>query len=112
MEAGTGEKDRTRVLALEGSLDIQRASELKGTLLNAQDSAGHLLLNFAGVTGADVSGLQLFCAAHRRAAKLNKLLTRTVDDSEAFRQAVKDAGYERGQACPFGRDQDCLWRRG
>jgi anti-anti-sigma regulatory factor len=111
MEAGTGEEGQTRVLALEGSLDIQRASELKEVLLDAQESAGHLLLNLAGVTGADISGLQLLCAAHRRAAKLNKPLTRTGDESAAFRQAVMETGYERGKACPFGSDHDCLWRR-
>lgn len=106
------ESGQTGTLNLDGALDIQSASGLKGVLLNAQEGVEHLLLNLEAVTGADVSGLQLLCAAHRRAAALNKRLTVIGIASPSFRRAVRDAGYEREQGCPLDRDRSCLWKAG
>ena len=52
-------------LRLEGELGIQRASELKKILLEAQGGSKNLILNLEGVTGTDVSGLQLLCEIGR-----------------------------------------------
>jgi anti-anti-sigma factor len=106
------ESGRTGTLLLDGELDIQHASELKRTLLQAQDAVDNLTLNLEGVTGADVSGLQLLCALHRTALQTQKGLPAIGRASPAFRQAVRDSGYEREQGCPLDRDQSCLWKVG
>jgi len=103
---------QTATLRLDGELTVQRASELKGVLLDAQEGVERLFLNLEGVTGADVSGLQLLCSAHRSAVKSNKCLSVTDKASAPFVKAVRDAGYEREQGCPFDPGQTCLWRRG
>lgn len=106
------ESGRTGTLSLEGELVIQRASELKTALLQAQDGMDNLVLNLDGVTGADVSGFQLLCALHRTAVKKEKHLTVIGITSLSFGQAVKNAGFEREQGCPFDQDQSCIWKAG
>lgn len=112
MDVKKEESGQARTLRLDGDLGIQRASELKKVLLEAQDGVKNLILNLEGVTGADVSGLQLLCALHRTVVKENKGLTVTGDISPSFGQAVRDAGYERERGCPRDRDQSCLWKAG
>jgi anti-anti-sigma factor len=112
MDMTKEESVRTGTLQLDGELYIRRASELKKILLQAQEGVDHLILNLEGVTGADVSGLQLLCALHRTAVKENKRLTVAGTPSPSFRQAVRGAGYERERGCPLDRDQSCLWKAG
>lgn len=106
------ESGHAYTVRLEGELGIQRASKLKKVLLEAQSGAERLILNLEGVTGADVSGLQLLCALHRTTVNEGKGLGVTGNASPSFRQAVKDAGFERERGCPLDRDQSCLWKAG
>lgn len=106
------ESGQACTLRLEGELGIQRASELKKILLEAQGRVKNLILNLEGVTGTDVSGLQLLCALHRTAMNEDKGLTVIGNASPSFRQVVKDAGFERERGCRLDHDQSCLWKAG
>ncbi len=113
MKSGMKEESgRTGTLPLEGEMNIRRASDLKRILLQAHDDADNLILNLEGVTGADVSGLQLLCALHRTVLQTQKRLTVIGIASPSFRLAVRDAGFERERGCPLDRDQSCLWKAG
>jgi anti-anti-sigma factor len=105
------ESGQAGTLHLAGELDIRNASELKEVLREAQDAVERLALNLEGVTGVDVSALQLLCSVHRRAMKSDKHLTVIGNAAAPFRRALRDAGYEREQGCPSDRDQTCLWRK-
>lgn len=104
------ESGKRGVLCLDGELTIQRAAELKVILLTSLGDVEDLVLDWAGVTGLDVSGLQLLCAAYRTAAKANKRLTSTGSPPDVFTQTIRDAGFAGEQICSLDHDQSCLWR--
>lgn len=95
-------------LTLAGELTIQCAGDLKDTILRLQESVESLLLNLEGVSGADISCLQVLCSAHRLSVKANKQLGFTGGIPAAFKQAVADAGYAKEVCCTDGCGT-CLW---
>lgn len=95
-------------LNLSGELTVQYASELLAVLAGAQNSVTDLVVNLADVTEADVSCLQLLCAAHRSALRIQKSMALGKVSPE-FRRAVEDSGYIRHMGCSRGTGQNCLW---
>jgi len=100
------------VLRLKGSLTIERAHELKQTLLEALRSNERIVLELEGVTEIDLSCLQLLCSAHRTSLRLDRQLTLHGERSEALRMAVRDAGFPRILGCHENPDRGCLWTGG
>jgi anti-anti-sigma regulatory factor len=103
-EGGTG------VLILEGDMTIQRAGELKQSLIESLDKATHLIIDVEKITEVDLSCLQLFCSAHRTSLKVNKTISLGENIPAIFWDTVKKAGYCRKTPCCD--DKNCLWIEG
>lgn len=86
-------------LALEGIWTVERAGQLRRILLDALRENNEVVLNLEGVTGADLSCIQLLCSAHLLSIRENKHLTIDYKQSEALKQVVDDAGYARILGC-------------
>jgi len=97
------------VVRFSGDLNIQRAGELRGTLLEALERSEAVSLEFGECAKVDLSFVQMLCSAHRTAAKLHKLLRLNGSLPEGFLKAVQDTGYSRTSGCTFDRDGTCLW---
>jgi len=100
--------DQTQ-LRVSGDISIQNAQEGLEALRDFQQSGNRLLLNLDGVTGADVSFLQLICSLHRTCLKAGQNLTLTGSMPETFKTILEASGYRRSKACTIGGDNPCLW---
>ncbi len=95
---------------LAGKLTISRASELAASVGQMLAEAEHAaVLDLAAVTAADVSFLQILCAAHRTALRDGKSLSITSPSKELLR-TVRTAGFERRQPCTQCTGDTCLWQ--
>ncbi|MBF0175652.1 MAG: STAS domain-containing protein [Magnetococcales bacterium] len=103
------EDSGTGTLTLAGDLTIQHARELKEALIDAVTQSMHLNLNFKDVERVDLAGLQILCAAHRSLLGRSKTLAIVSQVPDAFKAAVKVAGYDR---CIEQEDPSGLWRGG
>jgi ABC-type transporter Mla MlaB component len=97
-------------LILNGEANIQCAADFRDVLIKLQESEGNILINLAGMTGADISFMQLLCSAHRSSVKLNKCLKVTGSIPSWLKQAAKDAGYEK-EVCSIDMGGYCLWAK-
>ena len=107
----TTEGKRTRLL-LEGELTVGRAGELLDLLRTALHRSDAIEIDLAGVTGMDLSCLQLLCAAHRTALRDGTALGVADPRNQVFRQAGEHAGFARRRKCRFDPQIDCLWNGG
>lgn len=97
------------VLRLKGSWTIERAHELKQALIETLQGCDRIVIDSAALTDADLSCLQLLCAAHRTSLKFDKQLTLGEEKSEAFERVVRDAGFVRTLGCHKDPHKSCLW---
>src|SRR5574340_1114595 len=97
-------------LVVNGIINIQCAAALKDELIKLQVSGKNILLNLEGLTGADISFLQLLCSAHRSSIKLNKCLNVTGSIPPWLKQAVRNAGYD-ADVCSADTGGSCLWAK-
>lgn len=96
-------------LTITGELTIDRADELRTMLITSLESTENVHVRLEAVTEVDLSCLQLLCSAHRTAMNLNKNLILDSEESQVFRQTVKDAGYTRNKGCTVDSYESCLW---
>jgi len=97
------------VVTAEGRLTASQAGLLHQSLLDAFAGSRRVELSLRGVQEADVSFLQLLCAAHRTAAARGvAFLVNGLDAAEPVVRLIHEAGAERGAGCPEG----CLWPGG
>lgn len=87
---GTGDE---KTLAVKGDLTIVHATELKEALTGAFAGASKVEIYLEGVTGADLSGLQLISSAWKSAACMDKGV-RLASCSEVFLSAAETAGFK------------------
>lgn len=100
-----------RVVSLSGELSIDRASELKESLLRAFEGCGELLLDLSGVESADIACIQVLCAAHRLGVKKGTKIALSSPASDGFLLSMKNmALYPMN--CDPSLDGDCLWKVG
>ncbi len=111
VERLAGELESAVTLVLSGDSGLSCAGELRETLADALAKAMDLAVDAAAVTDADVSTVQLLCAAHRTAVKLGKRLE-LLNISEAISRVVRDAGFLRREGCMQDPDRNCLWLEG
>ena len=103
------EEDKVRVM-LEGDLTVANAAELKTLLLEAMAAEGtHIEVDLEGVSGLDLSFLQMMCSAARTARNRGKELSLTGTKSGVLLQARKAAGYIRQLGCNYNPTKSCLW---
>jgi anti-anti-sigma regulatory factor len=97
-----------RVLALTGDQTVRQAAHTMEHVLAALAEPGDLLLDCDGVTGADLSLIQIIVAARRSATSRSKRLALTAPPAGALHQALERGGFpELGSADPAswtGRD--------
>ena len=105
------EATKTGRLTLNGEIGIQQAVALKDQLLNARESVEHLVLDVQGVTGLDVSALQILCSAHRTFMKLRKEITFAGPLPPAWMDFMGVAGFARGKGCSVDSNNTCLWMK-
>jgi len=105
------ESTKTGRLILSGEMGIQQAAALKDQLQNVQESVEHLFLDVHGVTGLDVSSLQIFCSAHRTFMKLHKQLIFAGPLPRAWTDFMEAAGFVRGKGCSLDSNNTCLWMK-
>ena len=97
------------VLAVSGSVTVERSCELKEILMKALHGAEHVIFDLDGMTEVDLSCLQILCSAHRTSTRLNKRITLGNVRPEVFRRAVECAGFDRHTGCVLDTTQSCLW---
>jgi anti-anti-sigma regulatory factor len=96
------------ILALSCDLTIEFAAELKPALAKALNSGLPVVLDIADVTRADVSCLQLICAAHRATILAGTSLTLS-NAGEGFNHSLIDTGFIRHVGCSPETEDTCLW---
>lgn len=94
MSFRTADSEGSGRLLLRGNLTIEHAGEIKKELLSAFEQTDRLVLAIESNVIADLSFLQLLCAAHRTACKEKK--TFEVDSSAAstIRGLMQEAGCQ------------------
>ena len=97
------------VLKLTGNWNIERAHELKQTLMEKLNSGDRITLDLAELTEMDLSCLQLLCAAHRASLKLGKQMDLHERKSAAFERVVRNTGFTRTLGCHKNPHKNCLW---
>lgn len=94
------------VIVAGGRLTFSQAGRLHSALLEAIAGDGRVDLFLHDVEEADLSFLQLLCAAHRTAAAQGAVFTLGgLDSAGPIRRLIHEAGAERGEGCPTG----CIW---
>ncbi|MBF0284733.1 MAG: STAS domain-containing protein [Magnetococcales bacterium] len=97
----------TATLTLAGDMTIQRATLLKGKLLEALTRATHVALKLEHVSSIDLSALQLLCSVHRTLLGDGKTLSVIGFVPESVREAITLAGYKD---CAPENDNSGLWK--
>ena len=93
-------------LNLSGCLTVWSAPEAKEALSRALGEAERVEIDLAGVKEADVTAIQLLCAAHRSAAAGSKSLVLRKAGT-AVEQLAEAAGITPRTGCRDG----CLWTK-
>lgn len=83
------------VVALDGDVDIQAASELKGILLAALLCRREVQVELAGLTTLDITILQLLWAAQQAADKSGTQVILTGAVPERVKQAMDLASLQK-----------------
>ncbi|HIJ82862.1 MAG: anti-sigma-factor antagonist [Magnetococcales bacterium] len=96
----------TGTLVLSGGVTIQHAVQLKETLLEGISVAKRLVVNLSDLEKADLTAVQLLCAAHRSLNDKGKSLDIEGNIADAWHSAVKDSGYT---GCINTNDRSGLW---
>ncbi|MEZ4524866.1 MAG: STAS domain-containing protein [Desulfobacterales bacterium] len=78
-------------LRLQGPLTVYEVGEMREVLLASLERDQDLLVDIAGITDCDTTGVQLLAATRKKAEKDRKKLLMT-GDSEAIRKAAERIG--------------------
>ncbi|QWV94716.1 STAS domain-containing protein [Geomonas oryzisoli] len=101
-------KERTLV-TFSGEMTIANVGELRLSLLQAFAVGKPVELSLAGLTGIDVTGLQLLCSCHR--TSVDKGVPCTVTGrNEVLAAMAETAGMPRFKGCAEDVAQTCMWR--
>lgn len=93
-------KDSDR-LTLEGELTIATAGELRDALVDGLESSAHLVVDLSGVTGVDLTALQLLFSTVVTAEKRGKRVNIS-GAPDSFHEMVIEAGYAANKGCRLG----------
>ena len=97
------------IITLEGDLTLPHAEELKGIFIKALQDSDDVSIAMENVHSVDLSCLQLFCSAHRSAARFKKHLMFHGNPPPILRDASEAAGYDRLRGCKLDCEGSCLW---
>ncbi len=94
---------------INGTCGIEEAARIRTILAESLSQADKATLDLSKATDADLSFLQLLCAAHKSAVRRGKTLTITGTVPEDIRQRVKEAGMTGNTSCGSDLSKSCLW---
>ena len=100
------------LLKLSGGLTIGEAARFREALTEALAAADDLQVDISGVTGVDITGLQLLCASHQSAEQIGKQFRLVGGDNQIFRKIAVDAGFQRHIGCSRDHSHSCIWVEG
>lgn len=95
-------------LSFRGDLTIGYIGKGKEAILEAMEGVDTLHLNLEGVEDADVTLVQLICAAHREFLQREKKIT-LYEPGPVVGELLCKAGYCKQTGCPEGLKGQCLW---
>ncbi|MBJ6752458.1 STAS domain-containing protein [Geomonas anaerohicana] len=101
-------KERTLV-TFSGEMTIANVGELRQRLLQAFAAGKPVEISLAGLSGIDVTGLQLLCSCHRTSVDRGIPCTVT-GRNEALAAIAEVAGMPRLKGCVQDDDGTCFWR--
>jgi anti-anti-sigma regulatory factor len=101
-----------QTLKITGNATISEAFALREALIEALKGGGELEVDVTGLTGVDLAGLQLLCAAHQSAEQAGQRFEVIDQGNEIFRQVVADAGFQRHVGCACDITSSCIWVQG
>jgi ABC-type transporter Mla MlaB component len=96
-------------LSLAGELTMTEMQETKSVLLEAIHEVDKLGLELSGVEMADISFIQLLCAAHRECFLSEKQIFIQEKVSEDLDKLLDRAGYIKQCGCFPAAMKSCLW---
>ena len=102
----------TVLVVLEGEITIQNIATLRETLLTSIADHASIVVDVNAVTRADLSFLQVLCAAHRHATVLGRPLSLRGGGAECISGVAAQAGYLRTNSCELDATDTCLWTTG
>lgn len=94
-------------IVMRGMLTVENASAIRSGILNTLRRRDSLKISIEAAQ-ADVSFLQILCAAHRLARTEKKDFLKG-DFSDDFVSSILQAGYARNRGCSPGGETNCLW---
>ena len=97
------------IVTVSGDLTVPHANAVRSALLEAVQGASAVEVVVENIVDLDVSFPQLVCSAHRMAADLNKQLTITGTEQEAFSDMLHRSGFTRHIGCHENTRKSCLW---
>jgi len=98
---------QSRIVHLEGELSLLNAGALRTALMEGLQPGARTVLDAAGITSIDLSGLQLICSAHKTYATRGAVLE-FGEVSGALRESARSAGYGTVESACDG-ERRCLW---
>jgi hypothetical protein len=100
-------------LTFSEDLTLPYAEEMKALFLETVGNGKNVTVAFQSVTDIDLSMLQLLCAAHRTAMRMNTAFTMDGEISDLCKTVIEDAGFVRHSGCRNNKNKaDCLWLGG
>lgn len=107
----TDESTGASIFHVEGELSLATAGNLQTAVLHALRPGVRVVFDGAGLTSVDLAGLQLICSAHRTC-----VLSGAHFEFRAMRREFQEIAFAAGfdactAACPYRRENECVWRR-
>jgi anti-anti-sigma regulatory factor len=99
----------TRIILLEGDLNLTQAPAIRTAFLKALVEADDVAIRFGNVRDLDLSCLQLLCSAHRSAVRLKKQVRFEGSVPKLLKDAADAAGYSHLKGCKLDTGKSCLW---
>lgn len=90
-----------------GAMTIEHAQEAKTLLQELLTKKDNIPLDLEGVTGIDLSCLQLLCAMHKSAMQADKTVTLDYSRSSVISDILQRAGLVRHSGCTGS--EKCFW---
>jgi len=98
-------------LKVSGNLRIEHAAEAREQLLAALERLPSLVVDLSGVETADISFVQLMCAAHREAFARGQEIRVDSDLPDCIREAMERACYHNRFGCIPEAVGSCVWQK-
>ncbi len=106
----TTDDGKEGTLFLVGDLTMAKVQETKDTLLGAIGQVDRLYLDLNKIESADVSLIQLLCAAHRECFLSKKEIFIQGEVGEILENLLESAGYVKQCGCFPSARTSCLWK--